>query len=90
VLAAEKINTYDPVNVGLGRGYSIKQLLGMLLEIEGCHDLKIEYDTSKPSMIPIRLIDVSKAERQLGFRARTDVREGMIRTIEWYKATRMK
>ena len=90
VLAAEKMKTYDPVNLGLGKGYSIKQLLGMLLEIEGCHDLKIEYDTSKPSMIPIRLIDVSKAERQLGFRARTDVREGMIRTIEWYKATRMK
>ena len=90
VLAAEKIDTYDPVNIGLGKGYSIKQLLGMLMEIEGCHDLKIEYDTTRPSMIPIRLIDVSKAERQLGFRAQTDVREGMIKTIEWYKATYMK
>lgn len=90
VLAAEKIDTYDPVNIGLGKGYSIKQLLGMLMEIEGCHDLKIEYDTSKPSMIPIRLIDISKAERQLGFRAQTDVREGMIKTIEWYKANSLK
>jgi GDP-L-fucose synthase len=90
VLAAEKIATYDPINVGLGKGYSIKQLLGMLLEFEGCHDLKIEYDTSKPSMIPIRLIDVRKAERLLGFRAQTDVMEGMIKTIEWYKATCMK
>jgi len=90
VLAAEKIASYDPINVGLGKGYSIKQLLGMLLEFEGCHDLKIEYDASKPSMIPIRLIDVRKAERLLGFRAQTDVMEGMIKTIEWYKETYMK
>jgi len=90
VLATEKIDTYDPVNIGLGKGYSIKQLLEMLMEIEGCHDLQIEYDSTKPSMIPIRLIDVSKAERQLGFRAQTDVREGMTKTIEWYKATYTK
>ncbi len=90
VLAAEKINTYDPVNIGFGKGYSIKELLLILMQIEGCHDLKIEYDPSKPSMIPIRLIDVSKAERQLGFRAETDVVEGMAKTIEWYKATRVK
>lgn len=87
VLAAEKIDTYDPVNVGLGRGYSVKQLLAMLMEIEGCPDLHLEYDVSKPSMIPIRLIDVSKAERLLGFRATTDVREGMLKTIAWYKST---
>ena len=86
VLATEKIDTYDPVNLGLGKGYSIKQLLGVLMEIEECMNLKIEYDTTKPSMIPIRLIDVSKAERLLGFRAKTDVREGMIKTIAWYKA----
>lgn len=90
VLAAEKIDTYDPVNVGLGKGYSIKQLLGMLMEIEGCQDLNIEYDPSKPSMIPIRLIDVGKAARELGFSAKIDVREGMTKTIEWYKATYMK
>lgn len=90
VLVAEKIDSYDPVNIGLGKGYSIKQLLEILMELEGCQDLKIEYDSSKPSMIPIRLIDVSKAERQLGFRAQTDVREGMQKTIEWYKSHLMK
>ena len=90
ILATEKIDTYDPVNIGLGKGYSIKQVLQMLMEIEGCGDLKIEYDSSKPSMIPIRLIDVSKAQRQLGFQAQTEVREGMVKTIAWYKATYMK
>jgi GDP-L-fucose synthase len=90
VLAAEKIETYDPVNIGMGKGYSIKQLLAMLVEIEGCHDLKIEYDTTKPSMIPIRLIDVSKAEKQLDFRTRTNIREGLIKTIAWYKSYYLK
>ena len=90
VLAAEKIGTYDPVNIGLGKGYSIKQLLDLLMEIEECHDLRIEYDSSKPSTISIRLIDVSKAERQLGFRAQTDVKEGMKKTIAWYKSNLLK
>ncbi len=90
VLATEKVDTYDPLNIGFGKGYSIKQLLKMLMEIEGCNDLKIEYDSSKPSMIALRRIDVSKAQRQLGFQAHTDVREGMIKTIEWYKAIYMK
>lgn len=88
VLATEKLDTYDPVNLGLGKGYSIKQLLSMLMEMEGCTDLKITYDDSKPSMIPIRLIDVSKAERLLGFKAKTGVREGMEKTVAWYKANR--
>jgi GDP-L-fucose synthase len=85
ILAAEKLETYDPVNIGLGKGYSIKELLRILMEIEGLTDLNITYDASKPSMIPIRLLDVSKAERLLGFSAKTDVREGMARTIAWYR-----
>ena len=88
VLATEKLDGYDPVNLGLGKGYSIKQLLAMLMEMEGCTGLQVTYDTSKPSMIPIRLIDVSKAERLLGFTARTGVREGMEKTVAWYKANR--
>lgn len=85
IITAEKINTYDPVNIGLGKGYSIKEILHNLLEMEGCTNLKILYDPTKPSMIPIRLIDVTKAEDLLGFRAKTDIREGM-KTIEWYRA----
>ncbi len=85
ILAAERLDTYDPVNIGFGKGHSIKELLGILLEIEKCRDLPIEYDSSKPSMIPIRLIDVGKAEKLLGFRARIDVYEGMARTVDWYR-----
>jgi len=87
LLAAEKIDTYNPVNIGLGKGYSIKQALKMMLEIDGYTNAKIVFNSSKPSMIPIRLIDVSKAETLLGFRPKTGLREGIKKTIEWYRKT---
>jgi GDP-L-fucose synthase len=88
LLAMEKIQSYDAVNIGTGKGYSVKQILQTLLELEGYTDAKIVFDPSKPTMIPVRLMDVSKAERLLGFRAKTDLREGLRRTIEWFKKVR--
>ncbi len=88
ILAAEKMDTYDPVNIGLGIGHSIKDILKILFELEGWKDPVVRFDAKKPSMIPKRLIDTAKAERLLGFKAATDIREGARRTIEWYKANR--
>ncbi len=85
MLAAEKIDTYNPINIGLGKGCTIKEALQIMLEVDGYTDAKIQYDSSKPSMIPIRLIDTAKAEKVLGFKAKTGLREGIKRTIEWYK-----
>ena len=85
ILAMEKIEKYEPVNIALGKGYSVKEALQACLEVDGYHDAVVEYDTSKPSMIPIRLMDTSKAERLLGFKAKTDLREGISKTIEWYR-----
>ena len=86
VLAAEKIGTFDPVNIGYGKGYSIKEILQICLEVDGYDDAVVEYDSSKPSMIPVRLISTEKAESVLGFKARTDLREGIRKTMEWYRA----
>ncbi len=86
LLAAEKLDAYDPVNIATGRGYTVKEILGMLLELEGWTDARVEYDPDKPSMIPIRLFDTAKAERLLGFRAKTPLREALARTIAWYRA----
>lgn len=85
VLAAEKIETFDPINIGLGKGYSIKEVLQITLEVDGYTGAEIVYDSLKPSMIPVRLIDTTKAEKVLGFKAKTDIREGVRKTIEWYK-----
>jgi nucleoside-diphosphate-sugar epimerase len=48
-------------------------------------DAVAKYDPSKPSMIPVRLISTEKAENVLGFRAHTDLREGIRKTMEWHK-----
>lgn len=85
MLATEKVQKYDPVNIGLGRGYSVKQALQMMLELDGFLDAKLVFDPSKPSMIPIRLLDISKAEAVLGFRPQIGLWEGIKKTIEWYR-----
>lgn len=85
ILAAEKIETYDPVNIGYGKGCSIKEILQICLEVDGYTDAVVEYDSTKPSMIPVRLISTEKAEKFLGFKARTDLREGIRKTMEWYR-----
>lgn len=89
ILAAENINTFKPLNIGLGRGYTIKDALRMMLAIEAYTNAHIVYDSSKPSMIPIRLIDTSEAENALGFKARTGLEEGIEKTIRWYRQNRL-
>jgi GDP-L-fucose synthase len=88
MLAMQKLNAYTTLNIASGRGYNVKQILHMILELEGYRDAKIVFDPSKPTMIPVRLVDTSKAERLIGFRAKVDLREGLKKTIDWYKATR--
>lgn len=88
VLAAVKINKYEAINIGLGKGYSVRELLSLITELDGFEKADIKYDPSKPTMIPVRLIDTSKAESLLGFRASIDIREGLGRTIEWYRENR--
>lgn len=88
MLAAEKVDSFYPINIGLGTGYSIKQALAMMLEIDGYTDANVVYNSSKPSMIPIRLLDTSLAQKVLGFKANTGLREGISRTIGWYRKNR--
>ena len=69
----------------MGKGYTVKEILNIALDTEGYSNANVRYDATKPSMIPVRLIDVSKAEKLLGFKARTGVEEGIAKTITWYK-----
>lgn len=85
ILAAERINNYDPINIAYGRGYKVKEIIKIAMEVDGYKNAEIIYDTSKPSMIPIRLIDTKKAEKVLGFKAKTDLKDGIIKTIKWYR-----
>jgi len=89
LLAAEKIDSFDAINIARGKAYSLKEILRMALEIDGYEDARLEYDSSKPSMIPVRLIDVNKAKKLLNFTAKTDIREGIAKTMSWYRQTHM-
>jgi GDP-L-fucose synthase len=88
LLAAEHMRNYEAINIGLGQGVSVKKILRLLLELDGYHNARIVYDRSKPTMIPIRLLDTTKAARVVGFKPKIDLREGLRRTLDWYRAHR--
>lgn len=83
LLAAERYNRSDPVNLGSGMEISIKDLVHLIARLTGFEG-QIVWDTSKPDGQPRRSLDTSKAERLFGFKARTPFEEGLRRTIEWY------
>jgi GDP-L-fucose synthase len=85
ILAGRKATAYTTMNIGLGKGYSVKELLQVILEEDGYLNAKIRFDPSKPTMIPLRLVDTSRAAGEIGFRAKTGLREGIRKTVEWYR-----
>ncbi len=87
LLAMDKLKGFDCINVASGEGYCLRDILSLILKLDGYADAKVEYDTSKPTMIPKRLIDPSKAKRLLGFEATTAIETGLQKTIAWYRST---
>lgn len=85
ILAAEKINAFDAVNIAYGKGFKVKEILQLCLEIDDYKNAAVEFDRSKPSMIPVRLMDTTKAKKLLGFKPKTDFKEGIKKTMDWYK-----
>jgi GDP-L-fucose synthase len=87
LLAIEKYNKPDPVNLGAGFEISIKDLVGLITKLTGFKG-KVLWDTSKPDGQPRRMLDVSRAEKEFGFKAKTNFEEGLRKTIEWYISNR--
>jgi GDP-L-fucose synthase len=84
VLATQHYEKPEPINLGAGREISIRELVALIGELCGFRG-EIRWDSSKPDGQPRRCLDVSKAEREFGFRAQTDFRDGLRKTIEWYR-----
>ena len=84
LLAAQKYNKSEPVNLGTGVEISIKDLVKLIAKLTGFKG-KIVWDTAKPDGQSRRCLDTSKAKREFGFKARMNFEEGLKRTIEWYK-----
>jgi len=83
VLAAQKYDKPDPVNIGSCMEITIKELVDLIAELTGFEG-EIIWDTSKPDGQPRRMLDVSVAEREFGFKAKVGFEEGLKKTIEWY------
>jgi GDP-L-fucose synthase len=85
--AAERYDAPEPVNLGAGFEISIRDLAQLVADLVGFRG-QLLFDSSKPDGQPRRSLDVSRAAAAFGFRARTDFRDGLARTIAWYKANR--
>jgi len=84
-LAGESYDGPEPVNLGTGEEISIRDLAQLVAALTG-YQGEIVWDTSKPNGQPRRRLDVSRAEHLFGFRAGTGLREGIERTVAWYRA----
>jgi len=84
ILATEKYNKSEPVNIGAGFEISIKNLVNLIVKLTGFKG-KIIWDKTKPDGQPRRCLDTSKAGQEFGFKAKTKFETGLKKTIEWYK-----
>ena len=87
VLAAQRYNSPEPVNLGAQSEVRIAELVPLIADLTGFRG-RIEWDASKPDGQPRRSLDTQRARDAFGFTARTNFREGLQRTIEWYRAKR--
>ena len=87
IMATERYDKSDPVNLGAGFEIAIRDLIELIVELTE-YKGKIVWDASKPDGQPRRCLDVQKAQREFGFEAHMDFREGLKRTMEWYAANR--
>jgi GDP-L-fucose synthase len=87
VLATERYNGPEPVNLGSGVELPIRELIQLIARLTGFKG-KIIWDTSKPNGQPRRRLDVSRARQYFGFQASTDFETGLKQTIAWYKEQR--
>jgi len=87
LLAAEKYNRSEPVNLGSGFEISIRDLAELIAEYTG-FDGEFVWDTSKPNGQPRRALDTTKAREYFGFEAETPLKEGLKKMIKWYRGKR--
>ena len=84
LLATEKYNKSNPVNIGAGFEITVKDLVNLIVKLTKFKG-KVIWDTSKPDGQPRRMLDTSKAEKEFLFIAKTSFEKGLNKTIDWYK-----
>jgi GDP-L-fucose synthase len=89
LLATEKYDKPDPVNIGVGKEITINDLVYLIAKFTG-YTGKIVWDTTKPDGQPRRCLDTSKAKEEFGFIAQTEFGDGLKKTIDWYLQKRVE
>jgi len=84
VLATERYNKSDPVNLGAGEEIKVRDLVYLIKELTGFEG-EVEWDATKPNGQPRRRLDISRAKREFGFEARMSFEQGLANTIAWYE-----
>jgi len=84
LLATERYDAGEPVNIGSGREIAIRDLAALIARLTGFTG-RIEWDTTQPNGQPRRCLDVTRARESFGFTAATDFETGLKRTVEWYR-----
>ena len=85
MLAMEKLEEFEPINIASGIPVTIRDVLAQILKSADYDDADVQYDRSKPTMIPKRMIDISLAKEKLGFEPKVSLQDGIKRTVEWYR-----
>lgn len=85
LLALEKAEGWNPMNLGLGMSYSVRDFLPWILQAAGHKPASIVYDPGKPATIPKRLVSCAKAHRELGWQPRYTLKAGLANTVAWYQ-----
>ena len=83
-LATERYNSSEAMNLGAGFEISIRKLAELIVELTGFEG-RIVWDATKPDGQPRRMLDTSRALQEVGFKAKTDLREGLKKTIDWHR-----
>ena len=84
ILSAERYNKPEPVNLGSGIEISIKDLINLICKLMDFHG-EVRWDKTKPDGQPRRMLDVSRAETEFGFMAKTDFKTGLGKMINWWQ-----
>jgi GDP-L-fucose synthase len=87
LVALERCANNDPINLGSGEAVTIKESVEAIIRLTGHSEAKVIFDPSKPTTIPIRLVDLTKARQLLDYRPKVTFEEGLRRTIDWYRST---
>lgn len=82
IKSAEKLDTFEQINIGYGKSYTVLELLEMIKEVSG-YDVPYKLIPTGPRMIPIRKVNIDKAKNVLNWEPKIDIKEGIKRTYEW-------